>query len=131
MWVLTLVDSSILATSAASIRRAIALGPAQIDAGCHLEAFRQLLEEPLVHVGAAELGIAAGGLDLEHPLAELHDGHVERAAAQIDHHDAQFLPQPVEAVGQGRGGGFVDQTHHFEAGDRAASLVAVRWLSSK
>ena len=123
MWVVTLVVSSILAVSAASIRRAAALrSRAHIHAGGHLEAFGEVLENALVHVGAAELGIAAGGLDLEHALAEFHDGDVERAAAQVDHHDAQFLPQPVEAVGQRGGGGLVDQTHHFQAGDAAGIL---------
>ncbi len=95
---------------------------AHIHAGGHLEALGQMLVDALVHVGAAELRVAAGGLDLEHALAELHDGHVERAAAEVDHHDAQFLPQPVEAVGQRGGGGFVDQAHHFETGDAAGIL---------
>ena len=78
-----------------------------------------MLKDFLVHVGAAQLRIAAGGFDLEHPFAKFHDGDVQRAAAQIDHRDAQFLPQPVEPISQGCCGRFVDQTHHFKACDAA------------
>ncbi len=81
-----------------------------------------MLEDALVHVGAAELGVAAGGLDLEHALAELHDRHIERAAAEVDDDDAQFLPQPVQTVGQRSRGRLVDQTHHFQPGDAAGIL---------
>ena len=93
-----------------------------IDAGGHLETFGQMLEDSLVHVGAAELRIAAGGLDFKDPLAELHDRDVERPAAEVDHRDAQFLTQPVETVGERSCGRLVDQTHHVEAGDSAGVL---------
>ncbi|HSM99053.1 MAG TPA: hypothetical protein VLS47_08575 [Gallionella sp.] len=95
---------------------------AHIDAGGHLEALGEVLVDALVHVGAAELGIPAGGLDFEHALAEFHDRHVQRAAAEVDHDDAQFLRQPVKTVGQRSGGGLVDQAHHFQAGDAAGIL---------
>ena len=41
-------------------RRGLAVA-AHVDAGIRLEAVGQMLENALVHVGAAELGIAAGG----------------------------------------------------------------------
>ena len=95
---------------------------AHIHAGGHLEAFGQMLENALIHVCAAELGVAAGGLDLEHALAELHDRDIQRAAAEVDHDDAQFLPQPVQPIGQRCGSGFVDQPYHLQPGDAACIL---------
>ena len=47
-----------------------------IDPQLPTGALGQMVEQELIHIGAAELGIAAGRPDLEHPLAELHDGHV-------------------------------------------------------
>ena len=95
---------------------------AQVHPGRQLEALGQRLDQAPVHVGAAEPGVARGGLHLEHPLAELHDRDVERAAAEVDHRDPQFLAQPVEAIGERGGGGLVDQAHHFKAGDLAGIL---------
>ena len=76
------------------------------------EALREVLEDRLVHVGAAEPGVAARRLDLEDALAEFHDRDVERAAAKVDHGDAQLLAEPVQPVGKRRGGRLVDQPHH-------------------
>ena len=48
----------------------------------------------------------------------MHERHIERAPAQvIDQHRALALA--VSAVGQGRGGGFVQDTHHFEPSNLA------------
>ena len=85
----------------------------------------------VVPVVAAEVGVAVGRLDLEHAVADLEHGNVERAAAQVEHRDLLVLLLLVEAVGQRRGGRLVDDPQDLEAGDRPASLVAWRWESLK
>ncbi len=78
-------------------------------------------DEEVVDVVAAEVGVAAGGDDFEDAFVELEDGDVEGAAAEVvDGDDAVFLF--VEAVGEGGGGGFVDEAEDFEAGDAAGVL---------
>ena len=67
------------------------------------------------------MGVAVGGLDLEHAVADFEDGHVERAAAQIEDGDLLVLLL-VEAVGERRGGRLVDDAQHFEPGDLAGVL---------
>jgi hypothetical protein len=67
---------------------------------------------------------------LEDAVADLEDRDVEGAAAEVVHGDGLVLLL-VEAVGQRRGGGLVDDAQHVEAGDRPASLVAWRWASLK
>ena len=62
--------------------------------------------------------VAAGGLDLEDPLAELQDGDVEGAAAEVEDEDGLVLFL-VHAVGQGRGGRLVDDPLDVEARDLA------------
>ena len=65
--------------------------------------------------------VAVGGEHLEHAVADVQDGDIEGAAAQVVDEDllAAFL---VQAVGQGRGGGLVDDAEHFQARDAAGVL---------
>ena len=64
------------------------------------------------------MGVAAGGDDFEDAVVELEDGDVEGAAAEVvDGDDAVLLF--VEAVGEGGGGGLVDEAQDVEAGDAA------------
>ena len=70
----------------------------QIDAGLPHELLLDVVDERVVHVGAAELGISAGGDDLEAALLpHLHDGDVQRAAAEVEDQDLQLLARPSPA----------------------------------
>ncbi len=86
----------------------------------------QLLHQPvddsLVPVVTAQAGVAAGGLDLEDALTDLQDGDVEGASAKVVDQDGLVVPLFVEPVGQGGGGGLVDDAQHFQAGDLAGFL---------
>jgi hypothetical protein len=64
-----LLDSSILAFSAASFRRCKASGSAQVDALVLLELVRQIIDQAHVEVFAAQEGVAVGGQHLELVLA--------------------------------------------------------------
>jgi hypothetical protein len=82
-------------------------------------------EQEVVDVVAAEVGVAAGGDDLEDAVVELEDGDIEGAAAEVvDGDDAVDAVGAlgsllVEAVGEGGGGGLAQ---NFEAGDAAGVL---------
>jgi hypothetical protein len=66
--------------------------------------------------------VAVGALDLEDAVADLEDGHVERAATEVEHEDRLVGALLVEAVGQGCRGRLVDDAEHLEAGDLARLL---------
>ena len=80
----------------------------------------ELLDEPvddaLVEVFAAEEGVAAGGAHLEEALGHFQDRDIEGAAAQVVDGDVARLVR-LEAVGQRRGRGLVDDAFDLEAGD--------------
>jgi hypothetical protein len=98
------------------------------EPGEHREVERQvdpvLLEEDRDHVGdhavvdvvAAEVGVPGRREHLEDLVVDLEDGGVEGAAAEVVDDDPRVHPLPV-AVGEGRGGGLVDDPEHLETGD--------------
>ena len=94
---------------------------AQVDAVVLLEIVHEPGDDGVVPVVAAEVGVAVGGLDLEDAVADLEHGHVERAAAQVEHRDLLVLLL-VEAVGQRRRRRLVDDAQDLEAGDLAGVL---------
>ena len=87
-------------------------------------------DDALLEVLATEVGVAVGGLAPEDASADLEHRDVEGAAAQVVDGDAPGL-HLVEAIGERRGGGLVDDPAHLEAGDAPGVLVACRWASSK
>src|SRR5207248_6059558 len=107
-------------------------------------------DHPVVPVLAAEPDIALDGEHLEPLAGEAHEGDVERPAAEVVDHDGARLSEfrlrsltlparrltpavqrPLERVRQGRGGGLVEDVDDLQPGDRPASLVALRRVSSK
>ena len=93
----------------------------QINAVLLLELSRQVVDDAVVEVVAAQVGIAVGRQHLEHAVADLQQGDVEGAAAQVVHQDlvGVFL---VKAVRQGSGGRLVDDAQHLQARDAARIL---------
>ena len=93
----------------------------EVDALVLLELGREVVDERLVEVVAAEVVVTRGRLDLEHAVADLEHGHVERAAAEVEDED-RLVGLLVEAVGERRGGRLVDDPLDVEAGDLAGVL---------
>jgi hypothetical protein len=93
----------------------------EVDPGVLLELRDDPLHDLLVDVVAAEVGVAVGGLDLDDALPHFEDGDVEGAAAEVVDRDGLVLLL-VEAVGEGRGRGLVDDAENLEAGDLARVL---------
>ena len=93
----------------------------KVDALFLLEFFHQIVDDALVEVFAAEEGVAVGGAHFNHVVAHFEDGHVERAAAEVEHDDL-FVGLFVKTVGKGSRGGFVDDTLDVESGDLSGVL---------
>ena len=73
----------------------------QVDAVGGLELLHEPVDDPLVPVVAAEVGVAVGGLDLEHAVADLEHRHVERAAAEVEHEHRLVLARPCRGRRRG------------------------------
>ena len=93
----------------------------EVDALLGLEAVQNPVHDPLVEVIAAQAVVAGGGQHFLHAVAHLDDGHVEGAAAQVVDHDLLVVVL-IHAVGQGRGGGLVDDALYIQAGDLTGVL---------
>ena len=94
---------------------------AQIDAFGLLEFLHQPIHDQLVHVVATQVGIAVGGLYFHHALAHFENGNIKGAAAEIEDRDGAILFL-VHSVGQGCGGGLVDDAHDFQTRDGTGVL---------
>jgi hypothetical protein len=89
----------------------------RIDTVLLADAVAEEQGDAFVEVLAPEACIAGRGLDLDDALDDLQHRHVEGAAPEVEHH-APKLPVPlVEAVGEGRGRGLVDDPLDLQAGD--------------
>lgn len=120
MLVLVIPESSILAFSAASLSLCIAISVlGKVYAGIPFEVFYQPINNLVIEVVAAEVGIAVGGKHFEHAVAYFEYGYIERAAAEVVNHNLLAAFLLIEAVGERRRGGFVYYTKHVEAGDFA------------
>ena len=94
---------------------------AQVNALIGLEIVSQIVDDHLVEVIAAQVGVTGGGEHFEHAIPHFQHRHVEGAAAQVEHQDA-LIALAVKAVGQGRRSGLVDDAQHLKAGDLAGIL---------
>ena len=75
--------------------------------------FNNVAKQAVVKIVAAQRGIAARGFHFKQATAQLQHGYVKRAAAQVVHHKRAFRAV-VQAVGNGGGGGFVEQAQHVQ-----------------
>ena len=95
--------------------------PAQIDPVLGVNLVERDGQQQVVDVVAAQVRVAVGGLHFEDAVAQLEDGDVEGAAAQIvDGDGARF--GAVQPVGQRGRGGLVHQPQHFQSGHAARHL---------
>jgi hypothetical protein len=92
------LDLRLLRGLADALHRHLVLG--EVDAVRGLEAVDEPVDDLLVPVVAAEVVVTAGGLDLDDALADLEEGHVEGAAAEVEDEDRLVLLALVEAVGE-------------------------------
>ena len=99
-----------------------ALVLAHVLAVAALEVLEEVVDHAVVEVLTAEVGVSGGGLDLEDALLDGKEGDVEGTSAEVEDEDVLLVALLVEAVGDGGGGGLVDDTEDVEAGDGAGVL---------
>ena len=87
----------------------------QIDGVLSLESIGQPIDNAPVPVVAPELGVSAGGFDIEHPLGDAQNRDVKGAAAQVEHQHP-LDAAAIKAIGQGSRGGFVEDPLHLKSG---------------
>ena len=87
---------------------------AQVKAVALLKGIGQPVDDAAIPVVATELGVTAGGLHIEDTIGDAQHRHIKGATAQVEHQDA-LAGAAVEAIGQGRGGGFVENAFHGDA----------------
>ena len=94
---------------------------AQVDVVLALEVLGHPVDDALIEVIAAQVGITVGGQNLGNAVAHLDDGDIEGTAAQVVDHDllVGFL---IDAVGQRSSGRLVDDTLDVQAGNGACVL---------
>jgi len=95
--------------------------PEQINALIPFEFIGQPVDDAHVKVFAAEEGVAVGRFNLKNAVANLEDGHVEGAAAEVEDRDF-FLAFLIQAISQGGCGRLVDDPQYIESGDLAPVL---------
>ena len=99
-----------------------------LDTGIELTGQPGLLFEPVrqqvVEIIATEGRVTAGGHHLKHPAMQTQNGDVEGTATQVIDGDHPFLTG-VEAIGDGGGGRFIEQTQHVQTGQSGRILGAL------
>jgi len=81
------------------------------------------VDEDIVEVLTTKMGVTIGGLNFEDAVLDSQERHVKSATTKIeDEHIALALALFVETVGNGGGGGLVDDTLDVEASDGTGVL---------
>ena len=93
----------------------------QVNAVFALEFIGDIVDQALVEVVAAQMRIAAGREHLEDTVADFHQGHVERAAAEVVNQDLVAVAL-IKAVSQRRRGRLVDDTLDVQTRNAAGVL---------
>jgi hypothetical protein len=85
-------------------------------------------DEDVEEILAAEKVVARAGVHFDDAVEQLQDGHVEGAAAQVEHREARAVALFLQSIGQRRRRGLVDQAFHADAGQlaRGARGLALR-----
>ena len=89
---------------------------AQVEAFVFLEFVDEPIHQALVDVVAAEVSVTVRGLNFDHTFADFENRNIESAAAEIVYGNG-FVLAFIQAVGEGRRSGLVDDALYFEAGD--------------
>ena len=99
----------------------------QVHAVLALDLLDKPVDDAGVPVVTAQTVVTVGGAHLDGGeavvvLADLEQGDVEGTATEVEDEDELVLLALVQAVGQGRGGGLVDDAVHGQASDGAGLL---------
>src|SRR5438093_9204294 len=84
-----------------------------------------MIDDRVVDVGAACLGVAARCEDLEDSAAKVHQCNIVGSSSEAEDHDFHLLVRLVQAIGKACCGGLVDYPIHFEACDLTRILCCL------
>ena len=90
----------------------------QLQAFLLFQVVKKVLQHPVIKVDTSQCRVATGGDDLVDRAMDVDDGKVKGASPQVEdqHPLFQFSAQ---SMGEGSRSGFVQQTEHIEASQRA------------
>ena len=94
---------------------------AQIDTFVRFERCSQVINDHFVEVITTEVGVTGGGQNFENTIANLQNRDIEGAAAEVKNQNS-FVALFIEAVGQSRRCGLVDDAKHLKASDLSSIL---------
>lgn len=86
-----------------------------------LELLDELLGKSLVEVFSSQVSVSRGGDHLEEARVDVQERHVESSSSQVVDEDV-LLVLLVQTVGDGCGGGLIDDSEHVEAGNDSCVL---------
>lgn len=82
-----------------------------------------MVEEGVVEVLSAQVGVTSGGLDGEDATGDVEEGDIKSSSTKIEDEDVLLgLGLLIETVGDGGCGGFVDDAEDVETGDGTSIL---------
>ena len=91
--------------------------------GLALELGLEVLEQGVVEVLTTEMGVTSGGLDGEDLSLDGEQRDIERSSSEIEDEDVSLvLGLLVETVGNGGGGGLVDDSENLKTGNGSGVL---------
>lgn len=93
----------------------------QLDALGLLELGQQVIDDGNVKVFTTQVSVTVGGFDLENTLLHFQDGDIESSTSQIVNSDDGRVVL-VQPVGQGGGGGLVDDSQDVQTSDGSGVL---------
>ena len=87
-----------------------------------LEFVGQPVDDYVVKVIAAQVGVAVGGFNFEYAVTQFEDGYIECAAAEVEYGNFLIFLGFVKTIGKCCGGRLVDDTFYGKACDFAGFL---------
>ena len=91
-----------------------------------------MVHQALIEIVAAQMVITRCCQNLDNVIADLDDGNIECAAAQVIHHDL-LRRAVVQTVCQRSACGLIDDTQHIQAGNTTrifGCLLYTSWHST-
>lgn len=86
--------------------------------GLPLELVLEMIQKSIVEVLAAQMSVSSCGLDGENTTSDVEERNIKSSSTQIENEDVLLgLGLLVEAVGNGRGCGLVDDTEDIKTGN--------------
>ena len=95
---------------------------AEVDALVSLETVGQPVDDHLVEVVTAEVGVTVGRQHFKHTATELKDGNIKRTTTEVKHGNLHVFVSLVHTVGQSCGCRLIDDTLYVQSGNLSGLL---------